>query len=346
MNLVQGLLLAVEVAPAGGSGTFIKGVAAFLGFIVFFVGATWLLTAMILGAKLGYFVTGASLFGVMTILSAIWFATALGPKGATGFFGTLGEETAWNAVAVGPDLGAVESKYGALEVADYPNGEWVGPSSNGRLADLKEDESTLGELANARPVMEALVGEAVSPIPGIRDRAKERLAGEVTLISGEFSIADVKMKATEVAGKESIIAVGRAVPKATLLADLGDAPEAELVGYVVKNGAQVKKGDVVADAKAGERTIQLKADKDGRVIAFGFREGDKVKPGVSFATVDISGQPGAPAAVEVAAARVRGSVRVPSFIYLVVSLALLAFHLIGLNKIERADSRVAQPQAA
>lgn len=346
MNLVQGLLLATEAAPAGGSGTFIKGVAAFLGFIIFFVGATWLLTAMILGAKLGYFVTGACLFGVTTILSAIWFVTALGPKGPTGFFGTLGEVTAWNAVAVGPDLGAVKSKYGALNVADYPNGGWVEPSDKGRLADLKKGESTSGELANARPVMDALVGEAVSPIPGIRDQAKDRLTGEVTLKAGEYSIADVKMKAAKVAGKESIVAVGRAVPKAPLPADLAGAPEAELVRYVVKTGAQVKKGDVVAEAKTGGGTIQLKADKDGRVIAYGFRKGDKVKPGVSFATVDITGQPGAPAPVEVAAARVRGSVRVPSFIYLVVSLVLLALHLIGLNKIERADARVAQPQAA
>lgn len=346
MELVQGLLLATEAAPAGGSGTFVKGIAVFVAFIVFFVGATWLLSAMILGAKLGYFVTGASLFAVMTILSAIWFVTALGPKGATGFFGTLGEETAWQAVAAGPDLAAIDSKYGAIEVADYPNGDWIRPSADGQIADLKKDQSTAGELANAKPVMDALVGEAVSPIPGIRDRAKEFLTGEVTLAPGQYAIADVKMKATTVSGKESIIAVGKAVPKTGLVADLAGAEEAEIDNFISKVGDTVKKGDPVANVIAGGKPLQLKADKDGRIIALGFGKGDKVKPGASFATVDISGQPGAPAAVEVAAARVRGSVRVPSFIYLVVSLALLVVHLIGLNKIERAENQIAQPQAA
>lgn len=346
MGSVQGLLLAVEAAPAGGSGTFIKGIIAFLIFIGFFVGSTWLLSSMVLGAKLAYFVTGACLFAVLTILSSIWFATALGPKGATGFFGSLGEVTAWQPLVTGSDLTNINSPYGKLDVADYPNGNWVEPSPNGRLADLKKDESTLIEVANAKPVMEALVAEAVSPIPGIRDKVKQSVLGNVGLESGKFAISEVKMKQARVAGKDSIVAVGKAVPKATLAADLAGAPTGELVRYLVKVGDQVRKGDTVGEVTNGGKTIPVKADRDGKVVSFGFSKGDKVKSGVAFVTVDISGQPGAPAPVEVAAARVRGSVRVPSFIYLVVSLLLLGFHLVGLQRIERQNSKVGQPQTA
>lgn len=343
MDLV---VLATEAQVAGSPEVFVKGILAFLGFMVFFVGGTWLLAAMILGTKLGYFVTGASLFAVMTIISAIWFVTALGPVGASGFWGSLGEQTAWNAIATGPELTTLSSPYGELDVADYPNGEWVEPSAEGQIADLGGDQSTAAELANVRPVMEALVANAVSPIPGIRERAEEDLTGEVNLESGNFAITEVRMKETTVAGKDSIVAVGRAVPRAMMLADLGEAAEGELTQYLVEIGDEVNAGDPVAEIQTNGATTQLMADRDGRILALGFGEGDAVKPDAPFATLDISGQPDAPDAVEVAAARVRGSVRVPSFIYLVVSLLLLGAHLVGLNKIERAGSSVTQPQTA
>ncbi|MEX2552443.1 MAG: biotin/lipoyl-containing protein [Actinomycetota bacterium] len=339
------VLLATEAAASGG-GTFIKGVAVFLGFMVFFVGSTWLLISMILGARLGYLVTGASLFSVFTILSAIWFVTALGPKGSDGFLGALGEETAWQPVATGPELGSVESSYGTLDVGDYPDGEgWVRPSNEGRLADLGEDDSTADELDNARPVMESLVGEAVNAIPGIRESVKDKIQGEVTLDPENFELTDFRMKETEVAGKDSIVAVGKAVPKADLISDLGGVPEGEVVQYLVEVGDQVTTDQPVAEVKAGDQTIQLNSDREGKVLDFGFEEGDNIKTGVPYLTVDISGQPGAPPAVEVVAARVRGSVRVPAFIYLVASLLLMAVHLVGLQRYERA-AQVAQPQTA
>jgi biotin-dependent enzyme len=341
------VLLATEAASTGGGGTFIKGVAVFIGFIVFFVGSVWLLLSMILGAKLGYLVTGACFFAVFTLLSSIWFVTGLGPKGSDGFFGTLGEETAWQPVATGPDLGEVESPYGTFDFGDFPDGEgWVKPSERSRLADLGEDDSTADELDNAEPVMEALVGEAVSIIPGIREDAKDKVKGEVKLDPENFALTDFRMKETKIRGKDSIVAVGRAVPKADLMSDLGGAPEGELVQYLVKEGDQVTKDQPVAEVKVGDQTIQLKADREGRVVEFGFKKGDKVKTGVPYLTVDISGQPGAPEPVVVAAARVRGSIRVPAFIYLVASVLLFAAHLVGLQRYERTAQQVAQPQAA
>jgi biotin-dependent enzyme len=340
------VLLATEAASSGG-GTFFKGIAVFLGFIFFFVGSTWLLLSMILGPRLGYLVTGACYFAVFTLLSSIWFVTGLGPKGSDGFLGTLGEETAWQPVATGLDLGSVKSPYGTIDTSGYPEGEgWIKPSKKSRLADLKEGDSTADELDNAKPVMEALVSEAVNTIPGIREKVKDMVKGDVKLDPENFALTDFSMKEAKVRGKDSIIAVGRAVPKADLISDLGGAPDGELVKYLVKEGDEVKKDQPVAEVKVGDQTIQLKADRDGRVVKFGFKKGDKVKTGVPYLTVDISGQPGTPEPVVVAAARVRGSVRVPSFIYLMVFLGLFAAHLVALQRYEMAAKQVAQPQAA
>jgi hypothetical protein len=340
------VLLATEAAAGGGGGNFVKGVAVFIGFIVVFVGSVWLLTAMILGPRLGYLVTGACLFSVLTMISAIWFVTGLGPKGEEGFLGSLGEETAWQPIRIGPQLGEEESRFGTLDLGGYPDGEgWITPSRNRRLADLEGGQNTASELQNAEPVVEALVSDAVSKIPGIRERTQDLVKGDVTLDPENFALTDFRMKETTVAGKDSMIAVGRAVPKASTMSDLGGAPEGEVDKFLVEEDAQVKTGDPLVDVKVGDQVVQLKADKDGRVVEFLFEEGDQIKTGVPFVDIDISGQPGAPQPVEVASARVRGSVKVPSFIYLVASVALLIAHLRALRGYER-DHPVVQPQTA
>jgi hypothetical protein len=339
------VLLATEAAEGGG-GSFIKGLAVFVAFVVFFVGSVWLLTAMILGPKLGHLVTGACLFSVLTMISAIWFVTGLGPKGEQGFLGSLGEETAWQPIATGPELGEEESRFGTLDFAGYPDGEgWVEPSRRRRLADLEEGQNTAGELQNAEPVMEALVTDAVSSIPGIREKVQDQVKGDVKLDPENFSLIDFKMREETVAGKESIVAVGKAVPTASLMSDLGGAPEGEVEKFLVEEGARVKPGDPLVDVKVGDQTIQLKGDKDGTVVEFLFEEGDKIKTAVPYVDIDITGQPGAPQPVEVAAARVRGSEKVPSFIYLVASVAGLIAYLIGLQRYER-EHPVVQPQTA
>jgi hypothetical protein len=107
----------------------------------------------------------------------------------------------------------------------------------------------------------------------------------------------------------------------------------------------VTPGMPIMEVDAEGQTITLNSDKTGRLISFGFREEDQIKPNVPFATIDMTGQPGAPDDAEVAVVRVRGSVRVPAFIYLVVSLALMLFHLRGVSKVER-EARLSQPQLA
>lgn len=322
---------------------FLKGLAAFLTMAVVFIGSVWLLTSMILGIRLGYFVTATSFFGVMILISLIWLTTALGPKGAEGFVGKLGEDTTWYAIGTGADLTTVESEFGNFDVSDYPDGDWEVPSTKSVLADLPagKDESTQKELETVKPVMESLVISAVSPVPGIREDVSELVQGDVKLVSGKFQTTQIRMREGTVDGKESIIAVGRAVPSDVLNAgNLGGAEEGTVSKFLAEAGERVSTGDAMMAVKTSSGTVELKADKAGNLIAFGFRIGDKIKPNVNFATIDISGQPSAPDAVEIVAVRVRGSVRTPALIYLFVSLLLFALHMMGLRNTERAAKSI------
>jgi len=318
---------------------FIKGVAAFLISMVVFVGSCWLLLSMILGVRLGYFVMATCFFGVMFLLSAIWLLTALGPKGP---------ETTWQVTGVGGDLSSIDSAYGSFDVSDYPQGNWKTPAKGQYLADLKGENSTDKELENLKPVMEAFVSDAVSAIPGKRKEVAGEVEGPVDLVPGEFQVTDVKMKQESVDGKESLIAVGMAVPSANLVAGAlpNGAPEGLVERFLVKEGDKVSRGDPVVSVKTDKGTVTLGADRQGKLIKFGLRVEDKIKQGVPFATVDLSGLSGAPEPVLVSAARVRGAVRTPSIYYLVASLVLLALHMAGLSRIEKSKKLEVQPSGA
>ncbi len=322
---------------------FLKGLAAFLTMVVVFIGSVWLLTSMILGVRMGYFVTASSFFGVMILLSLIWFTTALGPKGAEGFVGKLGEDTTWHAIGTGRALSTVESEFGNFDVSDYPDGDWIVPSLKGVLADLRsgKGESTQKELETVKPVMESLVLGAVSPVPGIREDVAEQVQGDVELVAGKFQTTEVRMREATVDGKKSIVAVGRAVPTDVMNAGkLGGLQDGKVSAFLTKPGDRVSIGDAMMSVKSASGTVELRADKAGKLIAFGFRIGDKIKPDVNFAVIDVTGQPSSPDPVEVVAVRVRGSVRTPAVVYLVVSLILFALHMMGLRNTERAAKKV------
>lgn len=323
--------------------TFIKGLLAFITMVVVFVGSAWLLLSMILGVRLGYFVMASCFFGVMILISAIWFVTGLGPKGDTGFLGSLGEETNWRPVAVGPALSTVDTDFGRFNFGDYPRGDWRMPSERLSLADVP---STAGEVSSAEPVMEDLVGQAVSEIPGIREGAKSMVKGEVRLVEDEFEITDVRMKEENVAGKDSVVAMGKAVATSEVNSgSLNNQSDGEVAKLLVKQGDPVSPGQPLITVNSPGGTFDLTSDKPGKLVEIAFREGDKIKPNVPFASIDVSGQPGVPPPVEVSAVRVRGSEKVPAFIYLVISTVLFVIHLRALSRTEKA-MKESQPQPA
>lgn len=329
---------------------FVQGVIATVLSIAVFFGTPWLVLSIVLGARMAYLVIASVFFGLMIILSAMWFGNALGPKGP---------ETTWHAIGVGDDLTEVEGFGASYDVSEYPGGDWEIPARDRRLADLQPrarpclslirpcaSQDTRKESKNADPVMNTLVSEAVSPIPGKRDRVKEEVHGTISLgADTDFTVTDIRMREEIIDGKPSLIAMGRAAPSGSLLAQtLGEGvDEAKVARYLVKVGDRVSAGDGVLEADAEGRTVTVASNLAGRVIGLGLRVGDKVKPGVPMATVDLSGQPGQPAPAEVAAVRVRGAVRTPAFIYLIASLILFGVHMAALARSEKARSPAAQP---
>lgn len=332
---------------------FIKGILAFAISVAVFIGSVWLLLSMILGVKLGYMVTGSVLWGIMVIITGLWVVISIIPIPSLGLgtaLGPKGPETAWHGAGIGPELSSVETEFGTFDVSDYPNGSWQVPADNRKLADLKGDEDTKSEVESAKPVMDGFLGDALSPIPGKRKEVESALHGEVNLTSGQVQIVNIRIKQETVDEKDSLIAMGTAVPSDQLVAgqELKDATEEAVVTrYLVKPGETVSAGDPVIEAKAGSETLQLVADKDGRLISFGLRVDDAIKPGVPFATIDLSGLPGAPEPVEVLAVRVRGALRAKSITtFFIPSLILFALHLFGLDRMEREKRVAAQPVPA
>lgn len=329
---------------------FLKGVLAFVGSTLVFVGSIYLVLSMVLGWRMGYLVSASTFFGILTILGAMWVGNALGPKGP---------ETTWHAIAVG-NLGEIESGGETYNVSDYPEGAWEAPKQGRHIADLRKapspclslfisctSQDTQTEVANIRPVMESLVSQATSPIPGKRDDVSDLTYGEVGLESGEFALADIRIKEAEVEGKTSLIAVARAVPSEVIRAEsLEGAPEGTVERYLLQTGDEISAGTAIAEVRIDSGTIQIRSTGGGRFLSPGLSAGDKVRPGIAVAVADVSGLPGKPEAVEVAAVRVRGAVRSLAIRYLIVFASLFALHMFLLARAERAKKSAVQPAAA
>lgn len=61
---------------------FIEGVAAVVAAVIVFVGSVWMLLAVIMGARLAYFVTASVTLGFIFIMTLVWsYGDPLGPVG-------------------------------------------------------------------------------------------------------------------------------------------------------------------------------------------------------------------------------------------------------------------------
>ena len=329
------ILAAAEGAPtATNTNLLIRGILALSIAVFFLIGSVWLLLSLIIGVRMGYLVMGSVLFGVLVILSLIWTATALGPKNP---------ETTWFGSGAGPNLSQLEHEGETYDVSDYPSPEWRAPKEGEHLADLKGDEDTLSERANALPVLRAFVSQAINE--DTRGEIAELLAGDIGLEAGGFELVDLRFKETAVNDKESLIVVARAVPSERITAENLGVEEAVVERYLVQVGDEVTDGDLLLEATAEGRTIQVPASASGKIVLLGLQEGNAVKDGVPIATLDISERAGSPEPVEVGAVRVPGFPRKPAIVYLVVSTILFAIHLGLLRGAERARRpKVKEPE--
>lgn len=314
---------------------FAKGIIATIVVPGFLFGTVFLLLSMVLGGKLAYFVEACVTFGVLTLVSLIWFITALGP---------LGPATAWFPAAIGPKVTSVSFDSRTYNVADYPNGAWQAPGAGKHMADLSGSDDTLAESLQLTPVLNTLVSDAISPIRGLRDQVKPLEQGPIGLLPGKFTVTNIRMEPAVVKGKESIVAVGKAVPSApTSVPKLpGGATSATIDKYLVSIGQEVSVGqNILAITLPNGQTANLAATDTGVVAGFGPGVGSLIRPNVPILILDISVQPGQPKPVVVVAARVRGALRTPAFFFLLVSLLLFVLHLFGLSRLEKRSRATA-----
>jgi hypothetical protein len=91
--------------------TAITGWAAAASAILVFCGSVWLLLAMVLGARLSYFVTASVTLAFVLIMGVVWSINILGP---------VGQLPSWEEQAIGEDV----SEFG------YPEGDWAPPNED------------------------------------------------------------------------------------------------------------------------------------------------------------------------------------------------------------------------
>ena len=306
---------------------FIKGVLATIFIMGALFGMVYLLMSMVLGPKLAYWVEGCVAFGVLSIMSFIWFVSALGPTGA---------DTAWQAIALGPNLTEAKAFGTTYNVADYPGDGWQKPKVGARLADLKGADDTDAEATQAKPVLDSAVGDAVSAIPGQVDLVKRIVQGDIGLTTGQFTNYDILVKPVKVQGKDSLIAVAKGAPSKSVNADLGPGvTDGTLNKYLLNVGDKVDKGQDFMSVSTKGGDVNVKSSDPGIIAAEPLRPSDRVRAGGPVLTVDLSGQPDQAPPIIVVAVRVRGKLRTPAMYYLVVSLVLLTIHMLGLRSYER-----------
>ncbi len=306
---------------------FTKGVLAVILVMGSLFGMVYLLMSMVLGSKLAYWVEACVTFGVLSIMSFIWFISALGPTGA---------DTQWQAIALGPNLTEAKAFGTTYNVADYPGDGWQTPKVGARLADLKGADDTDAEATQAKPVLDSAVGDAVSSIPGQVDLVKPIVQGDVGLTTGQFTDYNILLKPVTVQGKDSLIAVAKGAPSKAVNADLGPGvTDGTLNKYLLNVGDKVDKGQDFMSVTTKGGNVNVKSSDPGIIAAGPLRPGDRVRAGGPVLTVDLSGQPDQPPPIIVVAVRVRGKLRTPAMYYLIVSLLLFAIHMLGLRSYER-----------
>ena len=121
---------------------FITGMGAFVSAIIVFVGSCFLLLAIILGARLAYFVTASVTLAFVLIMGVVWSINPLGP---------VGEMPSWNTVAVAEDANELDFE----AAAQYPEDPWRAADEDdaAETAQVAELESAAsGELVFARQI--------------------------------------------------------------------------------------------------------------------------------------------------------------------------------------------------
>lgn len=131
----------------------ITGIAGFAAALLVFCGSVFLLLALVMGARLAYFVTASVTLAFVLIMTVVWsFGTV--PLGPVGQFGKPVAQAIphWEPI----DMDQEPASLDFAPAADYPEGDWHEPDPN------DEHEKTIaGELLNAAgDFLEEKIGES------------------------------------------------------------------------------------------------------------------------------------------------------------------------------------------
>ena len=96
---------------------FIEGVAATVAGVVLFCGSVGFLLAMVMGARLAYFVTASVTLAFLLMMGVVWSINPLGP---------VGRLPEWEGI----DAGASPSDIDFGPAAEYPDGPWQEVDTN------------------------------------------------------------------------------------------------------------------------------------------------------------------------------------------------------------------------
>lgn len=126
---------------------FVQGIAGFVAAILVFCGSIWLLLALVLGARLAYFIAASVTLSFVLMMGIVWsVGTPLGP---------VGQLPSWNSVGVGESPTDVD--FGPIGA--YPDGGgWRAPAEEdqaetSKAAELEGDATeTLADAITAKEV--------------------------------------------------------------------------------------------------------------------------------------------------------------------------------------------------
>jgi len=109
---------------------FITGMSAFVSSMIIFVGSAFLLLALIMGARLAYFVTASITLAFTLIMGVVWSINPLGP---------LGQLPEWDPIDAQTDAAELEFDEGAA----YPDEPWqpANPDDATQMTQASELES-------------------------------------------------------------------------------------------------------------------------------------------------------------------------------------------------------------
>lgn len=106
---------------------FITGMSAFVSAMLIFVGSAFLLLALIMGARLAYFVTASITLAFTLIMGVVWSINQLGP---------LGQLPEWDPIDAKTE--ASELEFDAA--GDYPEDPWAPPNAEDAIAVTQASE--------------------------------------------------------------------------------------------------------------------------------------------------------------------------------------------------------------